>query len=55
MHSSAYVTNSSLQQLGPVARQFLDSLFATGLETYRQRRGVPLDIVVAGVVAERPA
>lgn len=54
MHQSAYVTHSSLQTLGPVAMEFLDRLFATGLETYRQRRGVPLDIVVAGVVAERP-
>ena len=29
-------------------------LFAEGLESYRQRRGVPLDLVVAAVVAEKP-
>jgi ubiquinone/menaquinone biosynthesis C-methylase UbiE len=55
MHQSAYVTHSSLQTLDQETMKFLDRLFATGLETYRQRRGVPLDIVVAGVVAERPA
>lgn len=53
MHSSAYVTNSSLQHVGPVALEFLGSLFAAGLETFRQRRGVPLDLVVAGVVARQ--
>jgi SAM-dependent methyltransferase len=54
MHASGYVTHSSLQHVGPVALEFIASLFAEGLETYRQRRGVPLDLVVSGVIAEKP-
>lgn len=54
MHGSGYVTHSSLQHVGPVALAFVGSLFAEGLETFRQRRGVPLDLVVAAVVAEKP-
>ena len=54
MHASGYVTHSSLQHVGPSVLAFVGSLFAEGLETYRQRRGVPLDLVIAAVVAERP-
>jgi ubiquinone/menaquinone biosynthesis C-methylase UbiE len=54
MHASGYVTHSSLQHVGPVALEFVGSLFAEGLETFRQPRGVPLDLVVAAVVAEKP-
>jgi ubiquinone/menaquinone biosynthesis C-methylase UbiE len=54
MHGSGYATHSSLQHLGPVALEFVGALFAAGLETFRQRRGVPLDLVVAAVVAEKP-
>lgn len=54
MHASGYVTHSSLQDIGLDALEFVGSLFAEGLETYRQRRGIPLDLVVAAVVAEKP-
>jgi ubiquinone/menaquinone biosynthesis C-methylase UbiE len=54
MHASGYVTHSSLQHVPPVVLEFLGSLFAAGMETFRERRGVPLDLVVAAVVAERP-
>jgi ubiquinone/menaquinone biosynthesis C-methylase UbiE len=54
MHASGYVTHSTLQHVDPVTLEFLGSLFAEGLESYRQRRGVPLDLVVAAVVAEKP-
>ena len=54
MHASGYVTHSTLEHLDPITMEFLGSLFAAGLETYRQRRGVPLDLVVGAVVAEKP-
>lgn len=53
MHASGYVTHSSLQLIDPVVLDFVGSLFAEGMETYRQRRGVPLDLVVGAVVAEK--
>ena len=37
-----------------MARRFVESLFAAGMETFRQRRGIPLDLVVGGVVARAP-
>jgi ubiquinone/menaquinone biosynthesis C-methylase UbiE len=52
MKDSAYVTHSSLVGLSPSARKFLDCLFATGMESFRTRRGIPLDLVVGGVIAE---
>lgn len=54
MHASGYVTHSSLQHIAPVVLEFVGSLFAEGLESYRQRRGIPLDLVIAAVVAEKP-
>lgn len=54
MIRSGYATNNLLENVGPVARRFLESLFAAGMETFRQRRGIPLDLVVAGVVAVAP-
>jgi ubiquinone/menaquinone biosynthesis C-methylase UbiE len=51
MIRSGYATNNLLETVGPVARRFLESLFAAGMETFRERRGIPLDLVVGGVVA----
>jgi ubiquinone/menaquinone biosynthesis C-methylase UbiE len=51
MIRSGYATNNLLESVGPVARRFLESLFAAGMETFRERRGIPLDLVIAGVVA----
>lgn len=53
MHDSGYVTHSSLEHLGPVATRFLQSLFAAGMESFREPSGVPLDLVVGGVIARR--
>jgi ubiquinone/menaquinone biosynthesis C-methylase UbiE len=53
MHDSGYVTHSSLQQVSPLALRFLQSLFAAGMETFREASGVPLDLVVGGVIARR--
>ena len=53
MVRSGYATNQSLEAVGPVARRFLEALFAAGMEDFRQRRGIPLDLVVGGVVAAR--
>jgi ubiquinone/menaquinone biosynthesis C-methylase UbiE len=53
MHDSGYVTHSSLQLVSPVAMRFLQSLFAAGMETFREPPGVPLDLVVGGVIARR--
>lgn len=53
MKDSGYVTHSSLGGVSPLALKFLERLFATGLESFRTRHGVPLDLVVGGVVAQR--
>ena len=53
MIDSGYVTHSSLAGVSPAARRFLECLFATGMESFRVRGGVPLDLVVGGVIAER--
>jgi ubiquinone/menaquinone biosynthesis C-methylase UbiE len=53
MHASGYVTHHSLEVVGPDAVRFLERLFSEGLEDMRQARGIPLDLVVAGVIAER--
>jgi ubiquinone/menaquinone biosynthesis C-methylase UbiE len=54
IHASGYVTHSTMESIDPVTMEFLGSLFAAGLETFRQRRGVPVDLVVAAVIAEKP-
>jgi ubiquinone/menaquinone biosynthesis C-methylase UbiE len=51
MVRSGYVTHNLLETVGPVARRFVESLFAAGMENFRQRRGIPIDLVIAGVVA----
>jgi ubiquinone/menaquinone biosynthesis C-methylase UbiE len=53
MHSSGYVTHQSLEEVGPDAVKFLHALFSEGLETFREPRGIPLDLVMAGVVARK--
>jgi hypothetical protein len=37
-----------------VARRFVESLFAAGMETFREPRGIPLDLVIAGAVSAAP-
>jgi ubiquinone/menaquinone biosynthesis C-methylase UbiE len=54
MIRSGYATHNLLETVGPVARRFVESLFAAGMETFREPRGIPLDLVVAGVVAAAP-
>jgi hypothetical protein len=54
MIRSGYATHNLLETVGPVARQFVESLFAAGMETFREARGIPLDLVIAGVVASAP-
>ena len=53
MDVSGYVTHSGMQHLGPTALEFLQSLFAEGLESFREPRGVPIDLVASGVIADR--
>jgi ubiquinone/menaquinone biosynthesis C-methylase UbiE len=55
MIRSGYATHNSLDDVGPEGRAFLESLFAAGMEQFRQRRGIPLDLVVGGVVACSPS
>jgi SAM-dependent methyltransferase len=50
---SGYATHSSLERLAPEARRFVEQLFSAGMEGFRQTRGIPLDLVIGGVVAER--
>ena len=53
MEDSGYVTHDSLEHVEPVAMRFLERLFAKGLESFREAPGVPIDLVVGGVVARR--
>ena len=53
MEDSGYVTHDSLEHVEPVAMRFLERLFAEGMESFREPRGVPLDLVVGGVIARR--
>jgi SAM-dependent methyltransferase len=48
---SGYATHPSLDAMGPRDIHFLESLFAAGLEDFREADGVPLDLVIGGVVA----
>ena len=51
MIRSGYATHNLLETVGPVARRFVESLFAAGMEGFRERQGIPLDLVIGGVVA----
>ena len=53
IRNSGYATHPALDHVGPKAVRFLEDLFAAGMETFREERGVPLDIVIGGVVAEK--
>jgi ubiquinone/menaquinone biosynthesis C-methylase UbiE len=53
IRNSGYATHHSLDEVGPEAVAFLEKLFASGMENFREDRGIPLDLVIAGVVAER--
>lgn len=53
MDVSGYVTHSGMQHLGPTALDFVRSLFAEGLESFRETRGIPIDLVASGVIADR--
>jgi ubiquinone/menaquinone biosynthesis C-methylase UbiE len=53
MEDTGYVTHDSLEHVEPVAMRFLERLFAKGLESFRGPRGIPIDLVVGGVVAGR--
>ena len=53
MDASGYVTHSGMQHLGPTALAFVQSLFAEGLESFREPRGIPIDLVASGVIADR--
>ena len=55
MDESGYATHPGLQHVSPDGIAFLKEAFAAGLEELREEQGVPLDIVISGVVAERPA
>jgi ubiquinone/menaquinone biosynthesis C-methylase UbiE len=51
MVRSGYATHHLLETVSPVARRFLESLFAAGMESFREPQGIPLDLVIGGVVA----
>jgi ubiquinone/menaquinone biosynthesis C-methylase UbiE len=53
IRNSGYATHHSLDEVGPEAVAFLEMLFAAGMETFREDRGIPFDLEIAGVVAER--
>ncbi len=53
MRDSGYGTHPSLDRIGPGAVCFVENLFAAGMETFREDRGIPVDLVVGGVIAER--
>ena len=53
IRNSGYVTHPPSTMSVPPAVGFLEDLFAAGMETYREGRGVPLDLVFGGVVAEK--
>jgi ubiquinone/menaquinone biosynthesis C-methylase UbiE len=53
LRASGYATHDSLDHVDPHAVRFLEDLFASGMEGFREPRGVPLDLVVGGVVAEK--
>jgi ubiquinone/menaquinone biosynthesis C-methylase UbiE len=54
LEESGYATHPGLEHIPKEGRRLLSELFSTGLEGLREARGVPLDIVAAGVVARRP-
>jgi ubiquinone/menaquinone biosynthesis C-methylase UbiE len=53
MEESGYATHPTLEHVSPDTMRFLEALFAEGLEGFREPEGIPLDFVIAGVVARR--
>jgi ubiquinone/menaquinone biosynthesis C-methylase UbiE len=53
MRDSGCAAHGALDSLEPRALDFLMSLFAAGMEGFREGYGVPLDLVVGGVIARR--
>ena len=54
MRESGYATHPSLGPVDVDALRNLEQLFAAGMEaSFREPQGVPLDLVVAGVIAEK--
>ncbi|HVO29475.1 MAG TPA: methyltransferase domain-containing protein [bacterium] len=53
MRESGYGTHPSLGVVSEEVVQQIEGLFAAGMESFREKEGLPLDIVVAGVVAEK--
>ena len=53
MRASGCAAHGELDQLEPRTLEFLMSLFAAGMEGFREAAGVPLDLVVGGVIARR--
>ena len=53
MRASGCAAHGSLDQLEPRALEFVTALFAAGMDGFREPQGVPLDLVVGGVVARR--
>ena len=53
MEESGYATHPTLQHVSPDTLRFLEALFAEGLEGFREPEGIPLDFVIAGVVARK--
>ena len=53
IRNTGYAAHPALDHVGPRAVRFLEDLFAAGMETFREPEGVPLDLVIAGVVAFR--
>jgi SAM-dependent methyltransferase len=53
IRNTGYAAHPALDHVGPKAVRFLEDLFAAGMETFREGQGVPLDLVIGGVVAEK--
>ena len=50
---SGYATHPSLDAMAPRDVHFVETLFAAGLEDFREPAGIPLDLVIGGVVARK--
>jgi len=53
LEASGYATHPGLEHVPEKGLRFLREVFAAGLEGFRERQGVPLDIVISGVIAAR--
>jgi ubiquinone/menaquinone biosynthesis C-methylase UbiE len=50
---TGYLTHPSLARVDREGIRFVQALFAAGMETFREPRGIPLDLVIGGVIAEK--